>query len=225
MASKSVFRLQFNRLEVLNVLWIEEHVPNSRFLFVDAQWVPRKNDSLQDHFHRIRWQNDSCCYNRVRLRRFETFLSETKHFTWSKHYWSVYRRNHRMVNLVQKPVVLKFLGLCSWVRFWSENWFALEPSETAMELHELLWWNHWFVFKSTFDLKLHRWKLGFMWEKSRKNQSFSNREIFNVLLSYLNDDSQECPIQRQTFLCCLLNWVFVRSLILLESPQLTVLNR
>ena len=46
---KTGFCLELNWFEVLDILWVEEHITNSGFLLVDAQWVAGQHYTFKDY--------------------------------------------------------------------------------------------------------------------------------------------------------------------------------
>jgi hypothetical protein len=49
----SVFSVQFDRFEVIDIRWIEEHESDSRHTSVNLVWMPREDDALRDDSLRV----------------------------------------------------------------------------------------------------------------------------------------------------------------------------
>jgi hypothetical protein len=47
--SQSIFGVQLDRLEVLNIFGVEEHVPDRGSFLVAPQRISRQDDALQDY--------------------------------------------------------------------------------------------------------------------------------------------------------------------------------
>lgn len=53
---ESILRVQLDRLEVLDVFGLKEHVADDGSLLVALEWIACKNDSLQNDLQRV-WRH------------------------------------------------------------------------------------------------------------------------------------------------------------------------
>lgn len=60
MTSHAELGVELNRLEVLDILGVEEHVAENGLLLVDSQWVTSENDTLKEDGKGVWWKSVSC---------------------------------------------------------------------------------------------------------------------------------------------------------------------
>lgn len=154
--AEAMSSLQLHWLEVLDVRWVEEHIPNRGFLLVHAQRIACEHDSLQDDLHGVR-RNANTRRNDCRaVARLEGGLGKADHFARLEHNWTVNCGNRLLVGfLVQEARIFPFLSVCSRICFLSKYRLAIKPSETAVELHELFGWHYFFILNCSSDFERH----------------------------------------------------------------------
>ena len=61
--TETCLSVELDWLEILDVLWVEEHVPYGSPFLVAAQWVASEDNSLEDDLQRVCWESDTRSYN------------------------------------------------------------------------------------------------------------------------------------------------------------------
>jgi hypothetical protein len=85
---ESIFGIELDWLEVLDVFGLEKHISDNTFLFMALEWVTSKNNTLQDNFKRIRWHHYTGGGDYVWTTRLDRGFSETENFARSENDWA-----------------------------------------------------------------------------------------------------------------------------------------
>lgn len=88
MALETISSVDFHWSEVLDVLWIKEHISSDALLLVALQWVSGEDDPLQDDLERVGWHDAACRRHDIDTIRFDRVLSEAEHFARCENDWT-----------------------------------------------------------------------------------------------------------------------------------------
>ena len=127
-AAETELRGQLHRLEVLDILGVEEHVADDGALLVDLQRVASQDDALEDHCQRVRGQSMAGGKERQLV-----CASEQKDLAWTEYYRQVHRGDGCHV-CAQESHVFQLITL-TWARFLTECRTDNKYSEPTVKHH------------------------------------------------------------------------------------------